>query len=321
LLAGYTPCGKPDKTMEDPMIGIYGANGFIGRHLVMRMAERGFDVRAVSRKFGAEFIDRIGNKAEFVQADIQQSLEIASSLQDMETVIQLVSSSSPGMKNDYIENDILDNVIPQVNFLRNCVLAGVKRYIFLSSGGAVYGPGSSLPVNESSPTNPISSYGLTKLMVEKYIQMHGHVDGLQYVILRVANPFGSGQEFKKGQGLIPAILDHWRRDQPIRIFGDGAAMRDYIYIDDLVDAVEAAVALPGSTKILANVGSGTVRSVLEVVDTIEEVMGVKLKREYVGVRSTDVDIASLDISFARQVLQWAPKTEFRRGIEMTLQRA
>ena len=116
------------------------------------------------------------------------------------------------MKNDHEIADIAENVIPHVQFLKSCVQAGVKRYIFLSSGGTVYGPGAPTPTPETSQTNPISSHGLTKLVVEKYIQMHGHVDGLEYIILRVANPFGPGQEFRKGQGLIAAILDHWRKN-------------------------------------------------------------------------------------------------------------
>lgn len=223
------------------------------------------------------------------------------------------------MKNDHAIADIMENVIPHVQFLQSCVLAGVKRYIFISSGGTIYGPNAPVPTPEDSLTNPINSHGLTKLAVEKYIQMHGYVDGLQYIILRVANPFGPGQEFRKAQGLIPAILDHWRKKIPITIFGEGVALRDYLYIDDLIDAIEAAINLPGDPKLILNVGSGEVRSVIEVIEAIETATGQQFKREYVEARTTDVDVASLDINLAMKTLNWVPKTSFHEGVRKTVE--
>lgn len=300
------------------MIGIYGANGFIGRHLVRRLAESGVVIRAVSRKFDQNFAKSFAQLVEFVEADLRQPLDMASTLQDVDTVVQLVSTSSPGMKNDHAIADIAENVVPHVQFLQSCIRAGVKRYIFISSGGTVYGPGAPVPTPETSQTNPINSHGLTKLVVEKYIQMHGHVDGLEYIILRVANPFGPGQEFRKGQGLIPAILDHWRKDLPVKIFGNGMALRDYLYIDDLIDAIEAAVMLSGQPRLIVNVGSGEVRSVIEVIEAIETATHHKFKREYIEARTTDVDVANLDIAFAKKILKWAPKTKFEDGVRMTV---
>jgi UDP-glucose 4-epimerase len=300
------------------MIGIYGANGFIGRHLVRRLARRGAPVRAVSRWFDADFTRPFRGLVDFVDADLQRAIDMASSLQDVETVVQLISTSSPSHKNDNPVADIHENVIPQVDFLQACVRSGVKRYVFLSSGGAVYGPHAPTPTPETSPTDPISSHGVTKLTVEKYIRMHGHVDGLEYAILRVANPFGPGQTFRKGQGLIPAILDRWQKGLPIRIFGDGQAMRDYIYIDDVIDAVEAALFLPGSPRLVLNVGSGKAHSVIDVVEAIEAAACQRFQREYVDARKTDVDIAWLDISSAGRVLGWVPRTEFREGIAKTI---
>ncbi|KAA3451013.1 NAD-dependent epimerase [Mesorhizobium sp. SARCC-RB16n] len=296
------------------MIGIYGSNGFIGRHLLRRLAQNGVPVRAVSRRFDPEFLGSLGQRAEFVEGDFRQPIAMASSLEGVETVVQLISTSSPGMRNDHTIADIEENVVPHVKFLHTCLRAGVKRYIFLSSGGTIYGPDASVPTPETSMPNPINSHGLTKLIVEKYIQMYSHVDGLDYVILRLANPYGPGQIFRKGQGLIPMLLDHWRKGLPIRIFGDGKAMRDYLYIDDVIDAVEAALSLPGAPRAIINIGSGETRSVLDIVQAIEGLTGHVFEREYVGARSTDVDIASLDISFAGKMLGWKPTTPFDVGI-------
>ncbi|MER9299900.1 NAD-dependent epimerase/dehydratase family protein [Mesorhizobium sp. M0621] len=296
------------------MIGIYGSNGFIGRHLLRRLAQKGVPVRAVSRRFDSEFLGSVGGHAEFIESDFRQPIAMASSLEGVETVVQLISTSSPGLRNDHTIADIEENVVPHVKFLHACLQAGVKRYVFLSSGGTIYGPGAPVPTPETSMPNPINSHGLTKLIVEKYIQMYGHVDGLDYVILRLANPFGPGQIFRKGQGLVPMLLDHWRKGLPIRIFGNGKAMRDYLYIDDVIDAIEAALSLPGTPRAVINIGSGETRSVLEVVEAIEGLTGHVFEREYVGTRSTDVDIASLDISLAKKMLGWRPATPFDVGI-------
>ncbi|RWN63548.1 MAG: NAD-dependent epimerase/dehydratase family protein [Mesorhizobium sp.] len=300
------------------MIGVYGSNGFIGRHLLRRLAQDRVPVRAVSRRFDPEFLSSLGEGVEFVQGDFRQPLAMASSLEGVEVVVQLISTSSPGLKNDHTIADIEENVVPHVEFLHTCLQAGVKRYVFLSSGGTVYGPDAPVPTPETCLPTPINSHGLTKLIVEKYIQMFGHVDGLDYVILRLANPYGPGQIFQKGQGLVPLLLDHWRKGLPIRIFGDGKAMRDYIYIDDVIDAIAAALSLPGTPRAIINIGSGEVRSVQEVIEAIESVTGHAFQREYVAARSTDVDIASLDISLAGKMLGWKPSTSFNVGIRNTV---
>jgi len=300
------------------MIGVYGANGFIGRHLVRRLAERGRTVRAVSRSYGADFVQPLAAKIDFVEADFREPLPIASTLVGIDTVVQLISTSSPALQNRFATADIKDNVIPHVDFMQSAVQAGVRRYIFISSGGTVYGPTDRVPISEDATTTPISSHGLTKLTIEKYLQMYGHLEGLEYVILRVANPFGPGQAFRKGQGLIPAALARYRAGQPIDIVGEGRAVRDYLYIDDLVDAIVAAIDRPEAAKTIINVGSGIGRSVVEVLDAIEAELGRVLLRRPAADRSTDVDRNILDIARARESLGWSPKIPFDAGIEWTV---
>ncbi|MDN2566009.1 NAD-dependent epimerase/dehydratase family protein [Aquibium sp. A9E412] len=300
------------------MIGVYGANGFIGRYVVRRLVAAGLPVRAVSRRFDAGFAASLAGRADVFEGDLGQQLAMAASLQDVDTVVQLVSSSSPGLKNDHAAADIRENVLPHVEFLQTCIGAGVRRYVFVSSGGTVYGPDAPVPTPEDAATNPISSHGLTKLTVEKYVRMHGHVDGLQHVILRVANPFGPGQLYRKGQGLIPAIFERWQKGAPVRIFGDGEAQRDYVYIDDVIEAIEAAVRLAGAPQLVLNIGSGEARSVNAVIAAIESATGHRFDREYVEARATDVPVACLDIAAARRHLGWAPRTPFDAGIARTV---
>lgn len=300
------------------MIGVYGANGFMGRHLVRRLARDGFKVRAISRHFSENFLEEHLPGVEFVRADFRDPLAMAPTLEGVEVVVQLISTSSPGLQNRFNVTDLNENVIPHVSFLQSAVDAKVGRYIFLSSGGTIYGPSASTPIREDAPTNPISSHGLTKLIIEKYIQMHGMVDALDYVVLRVSNPFGPGQVFRKGQGLIPAVLARQAQGLPVQIIGDGGARRDYIYIGDLVDALLAAISRPEASRTIVNVGSGVGRSVLEVVDAIERALGRDLPREHLGSRKTDVDTNVLSIDRARTALGWFPKMDFDKGLALTV---
>lgn len=296
------------------MIGVFGANGFIGRRVVERLARSGEAVRAVSRHLDAQLVQRLSGKVDFVEASLADPIAMASSLVDVEIVVQLASTSSPGLGNKFNAADIRDNVIPHVEFLQACVMAGVERYVFISSGGTVYGPTTAIPIREDHPTNPISSHGLTKLTIEKYIQMHGHVDGLDYVILRLANAFGPGQTFRKGQGLIPAILERHRKGLPVQVVGDGSARRDYVFIDDVIEAIVSSIQAPRGQKQILNIGSGESRSVIEVLAGIEEALCQSITREHVVSRRTDVDTNQLDITRAGKVLNWRPRTRFNEGL-------
>lgn len=234
------------------MDAVFGANGFLGRRVVAGLAARGRAVRAVSRRFDADFGAAVGlgtpgaGRIETLVADMRDPFASLAALQGTTRVLQLVSSSSPALQNDYAEADILENVLPQMRFARDCLAAGVGRLVFVSSGGAVYGPPRYLPIDEAHPTDPLNSHGLTKLMTEKYLGMLAATRGLDVAILRVANPFGPTQGFRKGQGLIPAVLARHRAGEPVPVYGDGSARRDYVYVEDVVEAIIAAMDVPAT---------------------------------------------------------------------------
>ncbi|RTL61509.1 MAG: NAD-dependent epimerase/dehydratase family protein [Pseudonocardiaceae bacterium] len=300
------------------MIGIYGANGFIGRHLTVRLARAGRPVKAVSRRFDREFCRNLPSNVECVETDISHSIQIVSSLREVDTVVDLIGTSSPALGNSHMVSDITENVIPHIQLLEECVRSGVQRFIFISSGGSVYGSTSSTQASESTPTRPISSHGLTKLTVEKYIQMFGAVYGLEYAILRLTNPYGPGQEFRRNQGLIPAVLYYWKRGMPVTIFGDGNASRDYIFIEDAIDAIEATIGSRERLGDIINIGSGETRTVLDVIRDIERIKQITIEKRFVAARSTDVSSVRLDTTLAKSRLKWWPKTSFEDGIAKTL---
>lgn len=300
------------------MIAVFGANGFIGTALVRRLVSEGYSVKAVSRHFSDAFRAEFSHRAELAEVDFLDRSGVKRALQGVSKVFHLISTSSPGFGNQRLADDIQTNLIPHVLFMQDCVEANIRRMIFLSSGGTVYGRPLSVPITEDQRCTPISSYGLTKFATEKYLQMFGDVEGLDYTILRLSNPFGPGQSFKNGQGLIPAILQNYESNKPITILGDGSAQRDYIYIDDAISGLLASISSNQVSGQILNIGSGEGKSILDVVHALESAVGVEFRKEFLPQRSTDVKANILDISKAKAFLSWQPETDFQEGIRRTV---
>lgn len=298
------------------MIGVLGANGFMGKHLTRALVASGYDVVAVARNFD---VDMLKLQMTRICGDLRDDETMAKALVGVDTVVQLMGSSTPALGNSHATEDIEANVIPHVRFLEQCIGAGVGRFIFASSGGTVYGP---VPpntlVSEAAPTNPICSHGVTKLMVEHFVRLNGHLHGMDYVIARMANAYGPGQIFRNGQGLIPALLERYQKGLPITILGDGSASRDYVYIDDIVAALKAAIDAPGRHQLVINIGSGIHRSILDVVRGLERAAGIEFDIEHRPARPTDVRSIALDASRAREVFGWNPEVSFDEGLSRTV---
>jgi UDP-glucose 4-epimerase len=300
------------------VIGVFGANGFIGRHLVRRMLATGQRTIALGRDFPDDFFTAVGGPVKTRRIDINDELETHVALQGITHVVQLINSSNPAMANKRVVADINLNVVPQVAFIESCIMAGVKHFVFISSGGTVYGIPRSKPIAEDHPTEPLNSYGLGKLTVEHYLSMLSRGTELGYTTLRVSNPFGPGQLSHKGQGLISAVLQQFSAGAPVTILGDGMTERDYIYIEDVIDAL--ALCLGGEPlNDVVNIGSGRGRTVLEVVDAIEEELGSRIERVFTEARATDTPSNVLDVSKAEAALGWTPRTDFHDAIRLTVE--
>lgn len=302
----------------DGMIGIYGANGFMGRKLLRHFSNLGRPVRAVSRVFDPEFRCSLSGAIEFLEADFEDSSAMAASLRGVDAVVQLVSASSPASHERCPRIAMRNDLEPHVAFMKTAIDAGVRRYVFASSGGTVYGPQDTTPTPEDAATAPICRHGLDKLTIEHHLRMHACVDGLEIVILRIANAYGPGQVFRKGQGLIPAVLDRVAQGLPVQVLGKGTAVRDYVYIDDVVEAFDAALNQPRATGGVFNVGSGRGRTIIDVIQAIESELGAPIERIHVPIRHTDVIRSVLDVAKARQELGWRPRTGFQEGLRRTI---
>jgi UDP-glucose 4-epimerase len=316
-MACTTDAGALCKEGRMSLIGVFGANGFIGRAVVRHLSRHDRRVVALGRAFPADYATIVGTKVETRVVDFRDALSVHATLQDIDQAIDLVNSSSPAVGNGHVVEDVATNVLPHISFVQSCILSGVSRIIFLSSGGTVYGKAHYMPLDEDHPTDPLVSYGAAKLMVEHYIRMLTRDSAVDHVILRVANPFGPGQTLRKGQGLIASILERRAAGLPIILYGDGKTQRDYLYIDDLCHAVTAAVDAP-STRETFNIGTGLGQSTLDVIAAVEAALHCTFEIEHVEDRVTDAKSNVLNCEKAARLLNWSARTPFDEGIRRTV---
>lgn len=294
---------------------VLGAGGFLGINLCRALLAEGAEVTGYGRfphDFGALPDTLAWHDAEF---DDPVRLAMASMGQDF--VFHLLGGSVPAQSNRQPAGDVLGSLLPSVRLIEACHLAGIKRLVFASSGGTVYGPTPPSPVDEQAPTNPITAYGINKLAVEKYLGLFRHMGQLDPVVLRIANPYGPFQHRRRAQGVVGTALASALAGKPIEIWGDGQVVRDYIHVDDVVAAMIAAAGYRGDHWVF-NVGSGEGRSVRAVVEDVCALADLTTDRiVYRPGRVADVPCNILDIGLAGSEMGWAPRIGWRAGLAAT----
>lgn len=301
------------------VVGVFGANGFIGRHLTRALVRGGHQTVCFGRHFPLDFQREFADRAELRLVDLHDEIETHRKLFGVTHVVQLINSSNATVGNNKVISDIKSNIIPHVSFINSCILSGVRSFTFLSSGGTVYGQPLSTPIKEDHPTFPLNSYGLTKLFTEQYLRMLCRGSTMGFNILRVANPFGPGQFGVGGQGLIGTILQKFKQEVPLTIFGDGLSERDYLYIDDTIDAIVRAIEHEPLNDVV-NIGSGEGRSILAVLQAVETALGTSIARNHVPDRATDTASNVLDPGKAELLLGWKTVTPFQQGVSKTVEK-
>lgn len=298
---------------------ILGGNGFIGSQIAKILVENGYSVKILSDlKSGTSNLEPILDKIEITKGNFLDREIRKKVIKDVEFIFHNISTTNP--QNSILNPvyDVESNVIGTIGLLQDLINTDVRKIIFTSSGGTVYGEPSKVPISEDEPTNPICPYGISKLAIEKYIQYFNYVYGLDYTIFRYSNPYGEGQDLSKGQGVIPAFLSNIAKGKPPVIYGDGSIVRDYVYIKDVVDVNLIAISRKiKSEHHIFNVGSGTGTSLNELIHTISDVIGNPITPEYVNVRKGDVSRIVLDITRIKKEYAWEPRTSLAEGIRNT----
>ncbi|HEY9302001.1 MAG TPA: NAD-dependent epimerase/dehydratase family protein, partial [Phormidium sp.] len=269
---------------------IIGGAGFIGFHLTEHLLSEKCQVRVLSRKPNPFYA--LNPKVDYIFGDYLNESLLKTALQGVDVVYQLVSTTTPSTSNLNIVFDVESNVVGMVRLLELCVEASIRKVIFPSSGGTIYGIPEEVPIHESHPTDPICSYAIAKLTVEKYLRLFHHLYKLDYTILRIANPYGPGQDPSGKIGVIPRFLSQIQANEPIKIWGDGTIVRDYIYVLDVVKALYNAMQLVSEEKVF-NIGSGRGTSLNELINIIKQVTGSTFAVEYVQGRLFDTPVSVL----------------------------
>lgn len=292
---------------------VLGGNGFIGVHLTEKLLESGHAVRIYDR--GLNKFRALPKGIEYVEGELGNHGLTREALEDIEVVYHFVSTTLPKTSNDDPLYDVRSNLIDTLQLLESCVEQGVGKVVFASSGGTVYGVPEEVPIGEHHPTNPISSYGIVKLAIEKYLHLFHHLYGLDYSVLRISNPYGSYQNPAGQQGAVNVFLHHIYMGEPVTIWGNGSVVRDYLYIRDLVEALEKAATTESQRKVF-NIGSGKGVSLNELLHLMFEVTGERPEVEYGAGRPLDVPASVLDVE-REEDLGWVPRTELAESIVCT----
>src|SRR6516165_3302472 len=233
---------------------LLGGAGFLGGHIRDALLERGGAVRIFDR------VRPDGPPAavpgiEMCEGDFDNRVDLVDALDGCDTVVHLISTTIPKTSNDDPAYDVQSNVVSTLRFLDVARKTGVRKIVFASSGGTVYGAARVLPIPEHHETAPLCSYGIQKLVIEQYLDLYFRLYGLDYCTLRVSNPYGEGQRQNAAQGAVTVFLDKALRGEDIEIWGDGSVIRDYVYVRDVATAFSLATRHEGWPKVF-NIGSG-----------------------------------------------------------------
>lgn len=295
--------------MSRQRILVIGGGGFLGSALTRRLLADGHEVEILVRDHGRTgppscpvHVGGLGNLALLRRV-----------LPSFDTVFHLASGTTPGVSGRDPSLEVELNILPTLRFLEAFQTQPNIHLIFISSGGTVYGNPTSNPVLETVPLAPLSYYGAGKVALETFLTTNARTQKGRLTILRPSNLYGPGQPHYPGFGVIRTMLQHLQEDTTMQIWGNGEAVRDFIYIDDLVDACTLSLNDPAEIGVY-NVGSGLGYSLRQLVETVCTACCRDLRVEYRPGRKIDVSSIILDSSRLRATVGWQPRTSLETGI-------
>ena len=298
---------------------ITGGAGFIGSHVADAFLAAGHDV-GVLDDLSSGLTENLDPRVRFWQMDIRESA-VDRLLAEFrpELISHHAAQMSVGVSVREPRRDADINILGALNLLEAAVRHGVRRVVFASTGGAMYGDHALPPTPESVHPEPVSPYGVAKLAVERYLHAFQAMHNLEAVALRYANVYGPRQNPHGEAGVVAIFCRALVADQPFTINGDGAQTRDYTYVGDVVQAVLHAAALPATAPLpILNIGTGVETSVTDLVTHLQALAGRPLRFHHGPAKPGEQRRSALDATRARQVLGWQPTVDVRAGLARTL---
>lgn len=292
---------------------IFGA-GFIGKALIRYLLARGHMINVLDHKAcPSEFINQATwQVGEFDDKSLQKNV-----LEGADVAYHLISSTVPGDDASDSIKELSDNIFSVLSFLDTCRRCHIKRVVFISSS-SVYGLQAKMPISECATTNPISSHGIQKLTIEKYLLLHEFLYDMEVRIVRLSNPYGPGQNLFGRQGFIALAIGKMLKNEPILLRDYGRPVRDFIYIEDVSKAL-AGVGIAERAPSILNIGSGVGCSLIQIIELMEAIVGRKVSTVLGEARKVDIPVSVLDISLASESIGFSPMHSMHEGIHKTLQ--
>lgn len=297
---------------------VTGGAGFIGSHVVDMLVNSGHEVVIVD-DLSTGRLSNLNPAARFYQVDIRSAeLEevFAKELPDYVDHHAAQMDVRKSVEDPHFDADV--NVLGSINLLEYARRFNVRRFVYISTGGAVYGEPEYLPCDEAHPVNPICPYGASKHTVEHYLYMYRQMYGLEYVVLRYPNVYGPRQDPHGEAGVVAIFTGQMLAEKPVTINGDGEQLRDYVYVEDCARANLMALTTDRANMIY-NLGFGKGTTVNEIFSTLKGITGYGRAANHGPAKLGETRQIYLDATRARQDLGWEPLTNLFEGLEQTVE--
>lgn len=283
--------------------------GFIGLSLVRRLAAAGAEVAVLDHNDAPA---ELAGCVRWIRGEFADAAAVSATLEGASVAFHLISSTVPGDEHIDVSRELSENVFSTLGLLDLCEKFKVPRVVFVSSS-SVYGLQTRIPIPETALPDPISSHGIQKLAIEKYLLLRRFQVGLDVRIARLSNPYGPGQKLYGRQGFVAMTIGHLLKAEPVLLRDNGRPVRDFIYIDDVTEALDR-LATQDDAPALVNIGSGVGHSLQQLVVLMEEILGRPIAKIAGEARRADIPVSVLDVGLAARSLGFHPTVSMRDGL-------